>query len=85
MEKHYCQMLQYEKNLTAFLYCLFVISSLQSQNVRIGTNLPTCPLSFANVLGNKVVLYGNGASAQYGFGIQSNTLQMYTDASSIQH
>ena len=70
------------KIFTAFIACLLIIGKLQSQNVGIGTNLPTGPLSFANVLGNKVVLYGNGASPHYGFGIQANTLQMYTDAAS---
>jgi hypothetical protein len=70
------------KIFTVFFVCLFLIGDLQSQNVGIGTTSPTGPLSFANVLGNKVVLYGNGTLPHYGFGIQSNTLQVYTDAAS---
>lgn len=69
-----------KKIFTTFLICLFIIGNLQSQNVGIGTTTPTGPLSFANLLGNKVVLYGDGSTAHYGLGIQSNTLQMYTDA-----
>ncbi len=51
----------------------------QSGFVGIGTATPTGPLSFENVLGNKVVLWGNGSTAHYGLGIQSSTLQMYSD------
>ncbi len=53
-----------------------------AQNVGIGTNAPTGPLSFANVLGNKLVLWGNGNSAHYGIGVQSGLLQLYSDAAS---
>jgi len=51
-----------------------------SQNVGIGTTTPTGPLSFPNVLGNKIVLYGDGNTSHYGFGIQGGQLQMYSDA-----
>lgn len=51
-----------------------------SQNVGIGTTTPTGPLSFPNVLGNKIVLYGDGNVSHYGFGIQGGQLQMYSDA-----
>ena len=50
-----------------------------AQNVGIGTNAPTGPLSFANTLGNKLVLWGNGNNAHYGIGVQSTYLQLYAD------
>lgn len=49
--------------------------------VGIGTNAPTAPLSFASLLGKKIVLYGDGNAVHYGMGIQSALLQLYTDAS----
>jgi hypothetical protein len=39
-------------------------------------------LSFANQLGNKIVLWGDGSSPHYGIGVQSQLLQLYTDLSS---
>ncbi|MCH7526859.1 MAG: hypothetical protein IID39_05435, partial [Planctomycetes bacterium] len=49
-----------------------------SHNVGIGTTTPGIPLTFANVLGNKISLWGqNGDQDHYGFGIQAGTLQMY--------
>ena len=51
-----------------------------SGNVGIGTTTPTGPLSFASSIGNKIVLYGDGNTGHYGFGIQGGLLQMYTDA-----
>ena len=48
-------------------------------NIGIGNTTPDAPLSFLNALGNKTALYSNGVSSQYGFGIQSELLQIYTD------
>ncbi|BCW97173.1 MAG: hypothetical protein WHS44_04580 [Fimbriimonadales bacterium] len=48
-------------------------------NVGIGTTSPIAPLSFASTTGNKISLWGSNASAHYGFGIQANLLQIYTD------
>jgi hypothetical protein len=48
-------------------------------NVGIGTITPTFPLSFAATTGDKIALYDNNAGIQYGFGIQSNLLQIYCD------
>lgn len=62
--------------LSFFVASTFICNA---QNVGIGTTLPTGPLSFANTVGNKVVLYGDGATAHYGLGIQSSLLQLYTD------
>jgi len=65
------------------LLLLFVVPSmkyLQSQNVGIGTTTPTGPLSFKSILGNKIVLWGDGNLAHYGLGIQSGLLQLYSDA-----
>ena len=47
-------------------------------NVGIGTNSPGFPLNFASTLGDKIALWGN-AGSHYGLGIQSATLQIYTD------
>ncbi|MCU0404634.1 MAG: hypothetical protein MUE99_08800, partial [Chitinophagaceae bacterium] len=51
-----------------------------AQNVGIGTNTPTGPLSFANLLGRKIVLWGDGNSGHYGLGVQSGLFQIYSDA-----
>ena len=58
----------------------FICYSIQAQNVGIGTTTPTGPLSFPNILGNKIVLFGDGSVSHYGLGIQSAMLQMYSDA-----
>lgn len=49
-------------------------------SVGIGTTSPTFPLSFANIVGDKISLAPNGA-ASYGFGVQSLLLQVHTDIS----
>jgi hypothetical protein len=48
-------------------------------NVGIGNLNPDAPLSFLNATGNKIALYSSGVSAQYGFGVQGNLLQIYSD------
>jgi hypothetical protein len=50
-----------------------------SGNVGIGTTTPGFPLSFASVLGDKIALWGGKLGNNYGFGIQSFLLQIYTD------
>lgn len=52
---------------------------LSAQNVGIGTTTPTGPLSFANVTGNKLVLWGDGNSSHYGIGVQGGILQLYAN------
>jgi hypothetical protein len=47
-------------------------------NVGIGNVNPSYPLSFAAATGNKIALYDAGPSLLYGFGIQSNLLQVFT-------
>lgn len=49
----------------------------ESKRVGIGTTTPIAGLSFADTLGNKIALYGQGAN-HFGFGIQSKVLQIYT-------
>lgn len=49
-----------------------------SGNIGIGTTNPEAPLSFSNTNGNKLLLKGN-ASAQFGFGINNNLMQIYAD------
>lgn len=49
-----------------------------SGNIGIGNVTPGFPLNFAPILGDKISLWGNG-SDHYGFGIQSNLLQIHTD------
>ncbi len=47
-------------------------------NVGIGTTTPGVPLNFADLLGNKISLWGqDGGADHFGFGIQGGTLQMY--------
>ena len=46
-------------------------------NVGIGVDNPPCPLSFADVIGNKISFYGS-ATANYGIGVGAGTLQIYT-------
>ena len=50
-------------------------------NVGIGQTYPGYPLSFADALGAKISLWGQGSS-HYGFGIQGGLLQIYSDAAS---
>ncbi len=51
-------------------------------NTSVGGQLSLDSMSFSNRLGNRLSLYGGmGASPQYGFGIQSGLLQMYSDGS----
>lgn len=49
--------------------------------VGIGQSSPGYPLSFADALGDKISLFGQGGSC-YGLGIQSNQLQIHTDSAS---
>ncbi len=49
--------------------------------VGIGTTTPGFPLTFANTLGDKISLWGQSGN-HYGFGIQSNLLQIHADSSS---
>jgi hypothetical protein len=49
-------------------------------NIGIGTISPTAPLSFANVTGNKITLWGDASGGHYGLGIQGSLLQMYSSA-----
>jgi hypothetical protein len=48
-------------------------------NVGIGQTNPSYPLSFADALGAKITLFGQGTS-HYGFGIQGGLLQIYSDS-----
>jgi hypothetical protein len=68
------------KKTLLFLSFVFLSTEyLQSQNVGIGTTTPTGPLSFKSILGNKIVLWGDGNVAHYGIGIQSGQLQLHAD------
>lgn len=49
-------------------------------NIGIGATSPGFPLNFANILGDKISLWGNSGS-HYGFGIQGGLLQIHTDLS----
>jgi hypothetical protein len=48
-------------------------------NVGIGTTTPSFPLSFGTALGNKIAIYDIGSGTGYGFGIQSNLLQIFAN------
>lgn len=43
-----------------------------------GNSNPRSPLSFSNATGNKISIYDNGDGTQYGMGLQSSKLQLYT-------
>jgi hypothetical protein len=45
----------------------------------IGTDSPGFPLSFPNTFGDKVAFWGQSGN-NYGIGVQSNLLQLYTDS-----
>ncbi len=47
-------------------------------NVGIGATSPNFPLSFGTALGDKIALYDSGTGNNYGFGIQSALMQLYT-------
>ncbi len=53
------------------------LTILQNGNIGIGELNPSVPLNFTSTTGNKIALWGNGAS-HYGLGIQASLLQMYT-------
>ncbi len=57
------------------------ITVLRNGNVGLEniTN-PDAPLTFANTFGKKISLYSSSAGNQFGFGVQSNLMQIYTDA-----
>jgi len=52
---------------------------LKSGNVGIGTSTPGFSLNFALATGDKISLFGNSGN-HYGFGIQSNLLQIHASA-----
>lgn len=58
---------------------LIFCGSVSGQNVGIGTTTPTGPLSFSSAVGNKIVLWGDGAQAHYGLGIQGGQFQIYAN------
>jgi len=53
------------------------------KNARLGIGItdPGAPLSFDNGVGNKISLWGNGASTHYGIGIQAGLMQFYSSTS----
>ncbi|KKT14582.1 MAG: hypothetical protein UV97_C0019G0003, partial [Candidatus Yanofskybacteria bacterium GW2011_GWF2_43_596] len=51
-----------------------------SGNVGIGTTNPSAKLDFGTNTGEKIVLYPNTASNNYGIGVQSNLLQIHTNS-----
>lgn len=54
------------------------------KNARLGIGItdPAVPLSFDNNVGEKISLWGNGASNHYGIGIQTSLMQFYTSTQS---
>jgi hypothetical protein len=51
---------------------------LSNGNVGIGTTAPTAPLSFPNLLGNKISLWNADATHDFGIGIASGAMRLYT-------
>lgn len=56
-----------------------ILQNSATGNVGIGNSTPGFPLNFALTLGDKISLFGNTGST-YGFGVQSNLLQIHTSA-----
>ncbi len=54
--------------------------AMNGSNVGIGTTTAGFPLNFANVLGDKIALWGQSGN-YYGFGVQSGLLQIHADIS----
>lgn len=54
---------------------------INNAQVGIGITDPSAPLSFANSTGNKIALWNNVNGTQYGIGLQSGLMQLYSDAS----
>lgn len=51
---------------------------LANGHVGIGINTPGAPLSFPNLLGNKISFWRAGANNDFGIGINSGVMQFYT-------
>lgn len=51
---------------------------LPNGNVGIGNITPGAPLSFPNLLGNKISFWRNGPNNDFGIGINSGVMQLYT-------
>lgn len=54
---------------------------LSGGNIGIGNTTPVAPLSFGNSIGEKITLYGQSASGNYGMGVQGNLLLLHSDFS----
>jgi hypothetical protein len=50
-------------------------------DLTVGTTNQYAAQTFGNALGSKIALYATDAASQYGLGIQSGLLQLYTDGS----
>ena len=48
-------------------------------NIGIGLSAPTSPLSFAQVLGDKINLWNTDATHNYGLGVQAGVLQIHSN------
>lgn len=53
-----------------------------SGNLGLGTYNQYAKQTFSNDLGNKIALYGSSMNSQYGIGLQSGLLQLFTDVAS---
>lgn len=57
------------------------VTILKNGKIGIANSTPGFPLTFSGVLGDKISLWTDGTSTHYGFGIQSNLLQMFSKTS----
>lgn len=55
-----------------------IMTILPTGGVGIGTSNPTSPLSFPNALGNKISLWNAGPNNDFGIGLNTGVMQLYT-------
>src|SRR4029077_15919268 len=55
-----------------------IMTLLPTGEVGIGTTTPASPLSFPNTLGNKTSLYHANANSDFGIGVNTGVMQLYT-------
>jgi hypothetical protein len=70
-------------NADAFMNMQYRLHINKDGNLGIqGAGVAPMPLTFNNILGNKIALWGQSTTAHYGLGVQASKLQIYTPTAS---